>query len=342
MTAREPVTPQMAWMTAMRDEALRMDRPEISKIVHVGQVIASYADSDGTNADPGTDVIAAIVGSSEETVSRAKKVLKALGVLVERRRPNTNSAYQLRLCDGPLDWDAHMTLYTDTPQARRKKRLKAKQLETATAPAVQNLPPDDDQESRASPTSTPSTVRAVPAVPTGPGTGPLALAPVLARGRGRRTAAPPAATQPPLLMAVNRLDTPIPEEILQTLAEQGVPAALRAYGRDPVMRLLSRDGPGGTRAPYLPPELTVPCGYCEVSVGSPCRNDRGLRALAHTERLDTWATVHTSCPNCAAPANGACTERDGTPYDGIHAQRVQLGAEFRAAADRPQHTSTGT
>ncbi|MFJ8006160.1 zinc finger domain-containing protein [Streptomyces fagopyri] len=128
MTGERVQAPRTAWMNRMRAEALRMKRPEVSKIVHVGWVIASYADSDGTNCRPRTDTIAAIVGSGEETVARAKKVLKALGVLTEKRNPNSNSEYILHqpLGADPLDWDAHLYLYTDTRSARRKKAEKEK------------------------------------------------------------------------------------------------------------------------------------------------------------------------------------------------------------------------
>ncbi|MET7746787.1 helix-turn-helix domain-containing protein [Streptomyces sp. NPDC005385] len=142
MSSSERVqAPRTAWMNAMRAEALRMNRPEVSKIVHIGWVIASYADSDGTNACPKTETIAAIVGSSDETVSRAKKVLKALGVLVEKRRPNTNSEYRLQpvLGDSRLDWDAHLHLYTDTPQARHKRKKKEREIAEHLARREQEL-----------------------------------------------------------------------------------------------------------------------------------------------------------------------------------------------------------
>ncbi|MER7972031.1 hypothetical protein ABTX35_24050, partial [Streptomyces sp. NPDC096080] len=53
--------PMTAWMNRMRDEALRMRRPDVSKIVHVGWAIASYIGPDGTAECP-LPTIAAIVG----------------------------------------------------------------------------------------------------------------------------------------------------------------------------------------------------------------------------------------------------------------------------------------
>ncbi|MER8030650.1 hypothetical protein ABTZ78_17025 [Streptomyces bauhiniae] len=129
MNDSEPVqAPRTAWMNRMRAEALRMRRPDVSKVVHVGWVIASYADSDGTGAYPGNLTIGAIVGSAEETVTRAKAVLKALGVLVEKRRPNESTLYRLVPLTDALDWDAHLHLYTDTRQKRSKQAAKAKKV----------------------------------------------------------------------------------------------------------------------------------------------------------------------------------------------------------------------
>ncbi|MGW1527565.1 helix-turn-helix domain-containing protein [Streptomyces sp. NPDC002159] len=131
MSKDEPVqAPRTAWMNALRDEALRISRVDVSKVVHIGWVIASFTNSDGTNAFPSSATIAAIAGCSEETVTRARKVLKALDVLEEQRRPNASSVYSLKhpVGDGRLDWDAHMDLYTDTRQARRKKEIKQKEV----------------------------------------------------------------------------------------------------------------------------------------------------------------------------------------------------------------------
>ncbi|MCX5285975.1 helix-turn-helix domain-containing protein [Streptomyces sp. NBC_00198] len=130
MSSHEKVqAPRTAWMNRLRDEALRMRRPEVSQIVHIAWIIASYGDADGTNNYPGTDTIAAVAGCSEETVSRSKKVLKALGVLHEKRRPNTSSMYTLlTITTKQLDWEAHLHLYTNTRQARRKKKLKEQEI----------------------------------------------------------------------------------------------------------------------------------------------------------------------------------------------------------------------
>ncbi len=104
-----------------------MKRTEVSKCVHIGVFIATYADADGTNAFPNGRTLAVIAGCGEETVTRCVRVLVAVGLLVRKRRPNQSSTYVLVLPLGkPVPWEEHLHLYTDTRQARRKKDLKAK------------------------------------------------------------------------------------------------------------------------------------------------------------------------------------------------------------------------
>ncbi|MGO4747918.1 helix-turn-helix domain-containing protein [Streptomyces sp. 2MCAF27] len=123
-------TVRSAWINRVRDEALRMRRTEVSKCVHIGILIATYADADGSNAFPSGKTLATIAGCTEETVTRAVKVLTGVGLLRRKRRPNQSSMYQLivPLCGGRLDWDAYLHHYTDTRQARRKRALKAKEI----------------------------------------------------------------------------------------------------------------------------------------------------------------------------------------------------------------------
>ncbi|MFF4179643.1 hypothetical protein [Streptomyces sp. NPDC001750] len=123
-----------AWINRLRDEALRMRRTEVSKCVHIGILIGTYSDADGTNAYPGGKTLAAIAGSTEETVTRCVKVLMAVGLLKRKRRPNQSSIYLLTLpMGGPVPWEEHLHLYTDTRQARRKKAAKEKEIAKVTA-----------------------------------------------------------------------------------------------------------------------------------------------------------------------------------------------------------------
>lgn len=330
MTDSEPVQPpRTAWMNRMRAEALCAHRPEISKIVHVGWVIASYADSDGAGADPSTETIAAIVGSSQETVSRAKKVLKAVGVLVERRRPNTNSEYRLQQppADGSLDWDTHLSLYTDTPQARQKRKAKQKQIAEhlaarEQAPADKQARPGEDAAGVRPRTVLPPDDRPDNHVVEGDKAGPVLAAVPPPLGRARK-APVTGSTQPPLLLAVPGEDDSTADRVRQTIADHGVPAALRRFGRGPVMR-----------------ELAI--GSCEAPTGSLCTSSTGQRGAAHEAWLDTWDITHATCPNCGASPGNPCTDPGGTPRHGIHPQRAALGAQLRENAGQRPRTSTGT
>jgi ssDNA-binding Zn-finger/Zn-ribbon topoisomerase 1 len=123
-----------AWINRLRDEALRMRRVEVSKCVHIGILIGTYADADGTNAFPSGKTLAVIAGCTEETVTRCVKVLMAVGLLRRKRRPNQSSMYLLVLPLGkPVAWEEHLHLYTDTRQARRKKAIKEQEIAEALA-----------------------------------------------------------------------------------------------------------------------------------------------------------------------------------------------------------------
>lgn len=126
-------TVRNAWINRVRDEALRMRRPEVSKCVHIGMLIATYADADGSNAFPSGATLAAIAGCTEETVTRCVRVLVAVGLLERKRRPNRSAMYRLIVPMQRPDWVPHMHLYTDTRQARRKRELKEKEVAEALA-----------------------------------------------------------------------------------------------------------------------------------------------------------------------------------------------------------------
>lgn len=128
-------TVRNAWTNALRAEVLRVGRriPELPRIATIGMWIATYADADGGNAFPGRQTLAHLAGASEETVTRAVKVLTAVGMLRRKRRPNASSVYQLTIPVGRPDWAAHIHLYTDTRQRRahaQKKQREAEELTT--------------------------------------------------------------------------------------------------------------------------------------------------------------------------------------------------------------------
>jgi hypothetical protein len=125
-----------AWTNALRNEVLRVHTQDIAKVGNIGAWIATYADADGGGAFPSRETIATLAGTSAEAVTRAVKVLTAVGMLTRRRRPNQPSMYQLLMPLGRPDWAAHMHLFTETRQRSwhaEKKRLSAKE-QTADEP----------------------------------------------------------------------------------------------------------------------------------------------------------------------------------------------------------------
>ncbi|OLE25510.1 MAG: hypothetical protein AUG49_10580 [Catenulispora sp. 13_1_20CM_3_70_7] len=143
-----------AWTNALRAEVLRVGRriPEVARVVTVGMWIATYADADGSNAFPGRDTLATLSGCSQETVTRAVKVLIGVGVLARKRRPNASAMYQLLIPIGSkgLDWDKHIHHMTDTRQRKAHARAKAERIaeatRTASVDAVEN--PSDSVRGR--------------------------------------------------------------------------------------------------------------------------------------------------------------------------------------------------
>ncbi|MGA5330983.1 helix-turn-helix domain-containing protein [Streptomyces griseoincarnatus] len=132
-----------AWTNALRAEVLRVGRriPEVARVVTVGMWIATYADADGSNAFPGRDTLAVLSGCSQETVTRAVKVLMGVGVLARRRRPNASAMYQLLMPLGSkgLDWAAHIHHMTETRQRKAHAKAKAERMSrTASTDAVEN------------------------------------------------------------------------------------------------------------------------------------------------------------------------------------------------------------
>lgn len=163
-----------AWTNALRAEVLRVGRriPEVARVVTVGMWIATYADADGSNAFPGRDTLATLAGCSQETVTRAVRVLMGVGVLARKRRPNASAMYQLLMpLGGGLDWQAHIHHITETRQrvARRKEKEQkaADATRNASGDAVRKASPDDvpdsDRAGGSEPApSTPDSVRGRP------------------------------------------------------------------------------------------------------------------------------------------------------------------------------------
>lgn len=132
---KQEITPQRAWINFLRAEVLRVDQLEqeggfpwravdVARVATVGIWLATYTDHDGTSGHPGQDTLAALSGTSPDTVSRAIRVLEAAGLVAVRRRPNKPSEYTL-LYPAPgfrPDWVECMGLMTSRQQAWRKAR----------------------------------------------------------------------------------------------------------------------------------------------------------------------------------------------------------------------------
>ena len=137
-----------AWTNALRAEVLRVGRrlPEVARVVTVGMWIATYADADGSNAYPGRDTLATLSGCSQETVTRAVKVLTGVGVLARKRRPNASAMYQLLMpLGGGLDWASHIHHMTETRQRKAYAKKKEQAFpgdRTASVDAVRTATTD--------------------------------------------------------------------------------------------------------------------------------------------------------------------------------------------------------
>ncbi|MGW1158451.1 helix-turn-helix domain-containing protein [Streptomyces sp. NPDC002513] len=190
-----------AWSNALRAEVLRVGRtiPEVARVAAVGMWIATYTDADGSNAFPGRDTLATLCGCSQETVTRAVKVLIGVGVLTRKRRPNASAVYQLLIPTGRLDWTAHIHHMTDTRQRRarqlEKERMVAELTRTASVDVIRTASADD----------VPDSVR-------GGGSDPSEEAPDSVRGRPRTASA----------------------DTFRTASAAGVYQYPPTYGRDPL------------------------------------------------------------------------------------------------------------
>ncbi|MFJ8804218.1 helix-turn-helix domain-containing protein [Streptomyces sp. NPDC102487] len=173
MSTDEPVQwVSTAWINRLRAEVLRVGRdlPEVARVVGIGVWIATYVDEDGSNAWPSRKTLATLAGCSQETVTKAVKVLTGVGVLERKRRPNQSQVFQLLvpLGGGGLDWAAHIHHLTETRQRKAYAKKKAEGLRTASTDAVRTATTD----------GVPDSVRAG-------GSGPLETGPDSVHGRPR-------------------------------------------------------------------------------------------------------------------------------------------------------------
>jgi DNA-binding transcriptional ArsR family regulator len=146
-------SPRTAWMLYLRREALRMARAEVSVIVHVGLIYATFADWDGANVRPGVGTLATITGKSEDTVSRCLTALASAGLIERKRRQGGKTAvgHLLAPLTETIDWEPLLLPFSETRQAAYRRRQKSKAAaEEAAARASRNPSPDGFQNPSAS------------------------------------------------------------------------------------------------------------------------------------------------------------------------------------------------
>ncbi|MER8042728.1 helix-turn-helix domain-containing protein [Streptomyces sp. NPDC094032] len=145
-----------AWINQVRDEALRARRPEVSKAAHIGILIATYANADGSRAFPSNATLAAVAGVSEETVTRCVRLLLAVELLARRRRPNQSSVYQLLIPSARINWGEHLHIWGETRQAKARRKAKAEAL--AERESAEDRNPSGDASRNPSPDEVPEPV----------------------------------------------------------------------------------------------------------------------------------------------------------------------------------------
>ncbi|WP_037605817.1 helix-turn-helix domain-containing protein [Streptacidiphilus rugosus] len=140
----------------LRNEIIRTGDKAVARIAHVGVWLATYGNADGSNCLPHTDTLVTLTGTSEETVGRALRVLRTLGLITGKRRPNDTTVYQLHMpIGGQVDWQPHLHLFTET----RQKRAWAKRKQAEIAQHLDARNPSTDGLRNPSASGVPEPVR---------------------------------------------------------------------------------------------------------------------------------------------------------------------------------------
>jgi len=200
------------WVNRLRHEVYVARSRDVAAVARVGFMMATFANPDGTSITCGQERLAILTGSSQETVSRAIKVLLAVELVRAQRRPNRNAEYRLQplMHGNRVDWATHMHLYTDTRQRRRKAAQKEAEIEAL-------LNPEPVAERSPSETVEPVPGGVPEPVPGGGTNSPVTkLEPVPERGRnpfrnGFRNPFPAGGTStylPPVVTSTEDQDTP--------------------------------------------------------------------------------------------------------------------------------------
>jgi hypothetical protein len=141
--AEEPKvqSPTSRWVQLLRHEVIVTANRDLARLAHVGFVMATYANADGTSITVGQETLATLTGSSQESVSRALKTLCTAGWLLGKRRPNKTTEYRLQVPMEPPDWKVLLPLFAETRQRAAHRRAKEQEAEKRMrTPSVDGFP----------------------------------------------------------------------------------------------------------------------------------------------------------------------------------------------------------
>jgi hypothetical protein len=133
MTDSKPQSPASQWVQSLRASVIKRKDRHLARVAHVGFVMATYANADGTSIRVGQPTLATLTGMSVETVSRAQQVMVGVQILRAKRRPNKTTEYILSFPSEPPDWDGWLPIFTATRQKEAHRKKKAAELEAALA-----------------------------------------------------------------------------------------------------------------------------------------------------------------------------------------------------------------
>lgn len=119
----------------MRHEVLVDGRRDLARLAMIGLWMSTFANADGTSITVSREKIATLCGVAPETVSRAYRALKGVGLIRGRRRPNKAAEHVLTIPigSGPLDWDTWLPEFTESRQRLAHRRKKAAEMEAVIA-----------------------------------------------------------------------------------------------------------------------------------------------------------------------------------------------------------------
>lgn len=123
---------------------------DVSKIVHIGLILATYANADGSSAWPSVPTLAAVAGCAEDVVSRSLAALVGVGLLRRKRRPNSTAMHTLIIPLGtdPLVWDPHLAPFAKARAAAARRRARSAERARNPVPTGDPEPRPDRERTR--------------------------------------------------------------------------------------------------------------------------------------------------------------------------------------------------